>query len=47
MNEWLSAGYTAFFVLLGAYVVRLGLLERRLRRERERLSAAEPPGEGT
>ncbi|MDE2970975.1 MAG: hypothetical protein OXU35_01590 [Acidobacteriota bacterium] len=46
MNEWLSAGYTAFFVLLGAYVVRLGLLERSLRRERERLSAAEPPGEG-
>lgn len=39
MNEWLSAGYTAFFVLLGTYVVRLGLLERRLRRERGRLLA--------
>lgn len=41
MNEWLSAGYTAFFVLLGAYVVRLGLLERRLRRERAHLAAEE------
>jgi|GEM_PF-1751845 len=41
MNEWLSAGYTAFFVLLGAYVVRLGLLERRLRRERAHLLAEE------
>ncbi len=39
MNEWLSAGYTAFFVLLGAYIVRLGLLERRLHRERARLAA--------
>ncbi|MCY4627156.1 MAG: hypothetical protein OXE58_06250 [Acidobacteria bacterium] len=38
MNEWLSAGYTAFFVLLGAYIVRLGLLERRLHRERARLA---------
>ena len=41
MNDWLAAGYTAFFVLLGAYVVRLGLLERRLRRERARLLAGE------
>ena len=41
MNDWLSAGYTAFFVLLGAYVVRLGLLERTLRRERARLGAEE------
>ena len=41
MNDWLSAGYTAFFVLLGAYVVRLGLLERRLHRERTRLLADE------
>ena len=41
MNDWLSAGYTAFFVLLGAYVVRLGLLERRLHRERVRLLADE------
>lgn len=47
MNEWLSAGYTAFFVLLGAYVVRLGLLERRLRHERARLGAAGSSGEGT
>ena len=38
MNEWLSAGYTAFFVLLGAYIVRLGLLERELQRERARLA---------
>ncbi len=43
MNDWLSAGYTAFFVLLGAYVVRLGLLERSLRRERTRLGADEAP----
>lgn len=41
MNDWLSAGYTAFFVLLGAYVVRLGLLERRLHRERAQLLADE------
>jgi hypothetical protein len=41
MNEWLSAGYTAFLVLLGGYIVRLGLLERRLRRERERLAAGD------
>ena len=41
MNDWLSAGYTAFFVLLGTYVVRLGLFERRLRRERARLVAEE------
>lgn len=47
MNGWLSAGYTAFFVLLGAYIVRLGLLERRLRRERARLRVAETTGEGT
>ena len=46
MNDWLSAGYTAFFVLLGAYVVRLGVLERRLRRERQRLGAAGTPKEG-
>lgn len=46
MNEWLSAGYTAFFVLLGAYVFRLGLLERRLRRERQRLGEAATPKEG-
>lgn len=43
MNEWLSAGYTAFFVLLGAYVVRLGLLERRVRRERRRLGETATP----
>ena len=41
MNDWLSAGYTAFFVLLGAYIVRLGLLEGRLRRERARLPAGD------
>ena len=41
MNDWLSAGYTAFFVLLGAYIVRLGLLEGRLRRERARLLAGD------
>ncbi len=45
MNDWLSAGYTAFFVLLGAYVVRLGLLERRLHRERARLRADEARAE--
>ena len=45
MNDWLSAAYTAFFVLLGAYIVRLGLLERELRRERARLAAKEAPGE--
>ena len=47
MNDWLSAGYTAFFVLLGTYVVRLGLLERRLRRERQRLGGADMSEEGT
>ena len=41
MNDWLSAGYTAFFVLLGAYIVRLGLLESRLRREHARHQADE------
>lgn len=41
MNEWLSAGYTAFLMLLGAYIVRLGLLDRRLRSERKRLAAAD------
>ena len=45
MNEWLSAGYMAFFVLLGAYVVRLGLLERSLRRERTRLAEHEARSE--
>ena len=45
MNEWLSAAYTAFFVLLGAYIVRLGLLERALHRERARFAAEEAPGE--
>ena len=47
MNDWLSAGYTAFFVLLGAYVVRLGLLEQRLRRERRRLGGAASSEPGT
>lgn len=47
MNDWLSAAYTAFFVLLGAYIVRLGLLERELHRERKRLAAEEAPSEGS
>lgn len=47
MNEWLSAAYTAFFVLLGAYIVRLGLLEREIRRERARLAAEDARQEGS
>ena len=45
MNEWLAAAYTAFFVLLGAYIVRLGLLERELHRERARLAGEQAPRE--
>ena len=45
MNEWLAAGYAAFFVLLAGYLIRLTLLERRLRRERLRLTTGEPAGE--
>ncbi|MDE3262133.1 MAG: hypothetical protein OYL41_09150 [Acidobacteriota bacterium] len=47
MNDWLSAAYTAFFLLLGAYIVRLGLLERRLRRERARLAQGGARREGS
>jgi hypothetical protein len=43
MNDWLAAGYIAFFVLLAGYLIRLTLLERGLRRERERLTASEAP----
>ena len=39
MNGWLAAGYTAFFLVLGGYLIRLRLLERRVARERERLEA--------
>lgn len=43
MNDWLAAGYIAFFVLLAGYLIRLTLLERGLRRERARLSGSETP----
>ena len=43
MNNWLAAGYIAFFVLLAGYLIRLTLLERGLRRERERLAVSEAP----
>ncbi len=43
MNDWLAAGYIAFFVLLAAYLIRLTLLGRGLRRERARLAAAAAP----
>ena len=47
MNGWLAAGYAAFFVLLAGYLIRLTLLERGLRRERRRLSGAQPPQAGS
>lgn len=37
MTRFLVLGYAAFFGLLGGYLLRLVLMGRRLRRERERL----------
>ena len=34
---WLFAGYFAFFSLVGAYIARLVLTERRIARAEERL----------
>ena len=47
MNDWLAAGYIAFFVLLAGYLIRLTLLARGLRRERARLNGSETPKEGS
>lgn len=43
--SWLVAGYGAFFLLLGGYVLRLVLMGRRLARERERLSRVGRPSD--
>ncbi len=42
---WLAAGYAAFFLLTGAYVAWLIRMNRKLRREEERLGGADdvPP----
>ena len=40
---FLVAGYTAFFALLGGYVLRLVRMGRRLERERRRLERAAGP----
>ena len=47
MNNWLAAGYIAFFGLLAGYLIRLTLVERGLRRERARLGGSETPKEGS
>lgn len=44
--SWLVAGYGAFFLLLGGYVLRLVLMGRRLARERDRLLRVGRPVSG-